>query len=61
MKKRESDDFLAQFAASRKGFDSWPAWMRDSASVATAKFPRQEAGASKPDRITPASPTQKKK
>jgi hypothetical protein len=43
MTKSESQNFLAQFAASRKAFDAWPVWMRQSATVAAATFPRQDA------------------
>jgi hypothetical protein len=55
MKNRESQDFLAQFAASRKAFDLWPAWMRESATVAAATLPRQDSGTSKDSRAAAAS------
>ena len=32
--------FLDQFAASRRDFDDWPQWMRDSAKVVGATFPK---------------------
>lgn len=32
--------FLQQFAASRKEFDDWPPWMKESAKVASASFPK---------------------
>lgn len=55
MKNRESQDFLAQFAASRRAFEQWPVWMRQSATVATAALPRQESGTSKDSRAAAAS------
>jgi hypothetical protein len=32
--------FLNQFAASRKEFDELPPWMKESARVASASFPK---------------------
>jgi hypothetical protein len=32
--------FLDQFAASRRDFDQWPPWMRESAKVVAATFPK---------------------
>lgn len=33
-------DFLAQFSASKKNVDEWAPWMKESAKVATASFPK---------------------
>jgi hypothetical protein len=33
-------DFLAQFSASKTSLTDWPVWMRESARVATASFPK---------------------
>lgn len=35
-----NDGFLQQIEASRRNADSWPTWMRQSETVATASFPK---------------------
>jgi hypothetical protein len=36
--------FLHQFQASRKEFEDWPHWMKESAKEAVAAFPKMQRG-----------------
>ncbi|GAB3648790.1 hypothetical protein [Ramlibacter alkalitolerans] len=51
MNEQAMKAFLNQFAASRSDFDSWPAWMKQSAKVAGATFPKAHPAQ---DRASPA-------
>jgi hypothetical protein len=39
--------FLDQFETTKKNIESWPGWMKETAKVATASFPKSE-----PDSVT---------
>lgn len=45
--------FLAQFETSKRSVEGWPEWMRESASVASASFPRPQ-----PEATDSSSPRQ---
>lgn len=51
MNEESMKAFLQQFAASRKQFDELPSWMKESAKVASASFPkvRRQAEQHQPD------------
>ena len=53
-------DFLAQFSASRDNVTQWPAWMQESAKVATASFPKphHEDVQQKPQKVSTPQPQQ---
>ena len=40
MNENAVKSFLQQFASSKKDLDDWPAWMKESAKVASASFPK---------------------
>jgi hypothetical protein len=40
MKDESIKAFLEQFETSRKNVNEWPHWMRESAIIATASFPK---------------------
>jgi hypothetical protein len=40
MSEQSLKSFLAQFSESKQRIEEWPSWMRDSAKVATASFPK---------------------
>jgi hypothetical protein len=47
-------NFLAQFSASEKKVNEWPSWMRESARMASASFPKL-AGEDKVEHKKPGS------
>lgn len=42
MSETSIQEFLQQFSTSRNNVTSWPAWMQESAKVATASFPKTQ-------------------
>ena len=43
MDEKSVKNFLAQFSASKENVEKWPHWMKESAKVATASFPKSHA------------------
>lgn len=50
MSEKAIQNFLEQFATSKKNVSDWPNWMQESAKIATASFPKQHHAEVKEDK-----------